>query len=79
MSLQWIVVVLLVTACAVFSTWRLLALRLRFALLERAATVLPARLVASRGFTRLRASVQAQMSGGCGACAANTAQPRLRR
>ena len=79
MTLQWLVVGIVVAACAVFSTWRLLSLRLRAALLTRAAAVLPSSLVTSRAFAHLQANVQAQMSGGCGACAAKEPPARVRR
>ena len=66
--LQVIVVAALVSACAVYSLWRLLSSAARLRALAALARV-PA--LASMGwFARLQARTRAGSSAGCGTCAA---------
>jgi hypothetical protein len=72
-ALQAVVVALLVGACLIYSTWRLLSQRARLRALERLARV--------PGFARaawlaaLRARLVGGM-GGCGGCAGASAGPK---
>jgi hypothetical protein len=67
--LQWLVVVLVVAASAVYSVWRLLGVRQRLWLLDQ---LLPLARRAHVGWpARLKAALQMQAGKGCGSCAAN--------
>lgn len=72
-ALQALAVVLLVSACAIYSTWRLLSGRLRLRVLERLAAV--PLLGKGAWIGALRARVLAG-AGGCAGCAANAAAPK---
>jgi hypothetical protein len=68
--LQVIVVAVVVSACALFSVWRLLSGAARQRTLDLLARV-PA-LAAMRWFARLQARTRANTGVGCGSCAAST-------
>jgi len=65
--LQEVLVAVLVTACALFSTWRLLSARLRLRCLDALAAVPGART--ARWLTAVRRRALSRLGGGCGACA----------
>ena len=65
--LQGLIVGLVVLACAIYSTWRLLSARLRLRVLD-ALSVLPG-LKAAAWFAALRARTLSKSAGGCGSCA----------
>ena len=64
--LQDVLVVMLVVACAAFSTWRLMSLALRLRLLAGLAR-LPA-LAEARWLARLRQKLLAGAASACGGC-----------
>jgi hypothetical protein len=66
--LQELLVALLVAACAAFSAWRLMSVRLRLRTLD-ALERLPHALTAP-WLARLRARARAQLAGGCAGCSA---------
>ncbi len=77
LTLQWCVVVLLVTVSAVYSVWRLLGVRQRLWLLDQ---LLPVARLAHVGWpARLKASLQRQALQGCGSCGANADAVPTRR
>ena len=65
--LQEELVAALVTACALFSTWRLLSARLRLRCLDALAAVPGART--ARWLTAARRRALSRLGAGCGACA----------
>ncbi len=65
--LQEVLVAVLVTACALFSTWRLLSARLRLRCLDALAAVPGART--ARWLTAARQRLLSGLSAGCGSCA----------
>ena len=70
LALQIIVVAVAVSACALYSIWRLLSGAARQRTLELLARV-PG--VAAMGwFARLQARTHARMGGGCGSCSGST-------
>ena len=69
-ALQALAVVLLVSACAIFSTWRLLSARLRLRVLELIEAVPLLGRAAWIGALRARLLSGA---GGCAGCAATSA------
>ena len=72
--LQGVVVAVAVTACLIYSAWRLASLKARMRLLDSLAA-LPAALTAP-WLARLRQRTLAQLAGGCAGCAAGgTATP----
>ncbi|HEY2808796.1 MAG TPA: hypothetical protein VGI91_08365 [Steroidobacteraceae bacterium] len=77
LALQVIAVAVLVSACAVYSLWRLLSGAARLRLLNVLATV-PA--VGSLGwFVALGQRTRARVGGGCGSCAASTTAASRKR
>ena len=77
LALQVIIVALVVTACALYSTWRLLSGAARLRTLAALARV-PG--VASMGwFAALEARTRAGLGGGCGSCAASTSAASRKR
>jgi hypothetical protein len=74
---QWSVVVVLVAASALYSTWRLLGVTQRLWLLEQ---LLPLSQRARMAWpARLKASLQKQAMRGCGSCEANAGAAPTRR
>jgi len=72
--LQGVVVAAAVTACLIYSAWRLASLKARMRVIDSLAT-LPAALTAP-WLARLRQRTLAQLAGGCAGCAAGgTATP----
>jgi hypothetical protein len=67
MVLQQVLVAVLVTACALFSVWRLLSARLRLRCLD-ALAALPGAHTA-RWLTAARRRALSRLGAGCGACA----------
>ena len=57
---------LIVTVCAIFSTWRLMSIRLRLKTLE-ALSALP-EAAGGTFVAKLRQQTLGNLSGGCGAC-----------
>jgi len=66
--LQGVLVAVLVTACALFSAWRLLSARLRLRCLDALATALPGARTA-RWLTAARQRLLSGLGGACGSCA----------
>jgi hypothetical protein len=76
-ALQVIVVAVLVSACAVYSVWRLLSATARLRLLGVLAAV---PLVASMSwFVALEERTRARLGGGCGSCASNASAASRKR
>ena len=71
--LQGVVVGIAVTACLIYSAWRLATLRLRLRVLDALGT-LPAALTGTWVAT-LRQRTLAQLAGGCAGCAAGGLTP----
>ncbi len=69
-SLETVLAVLIVIACAAFSLWRLMSARLRLRLLDlRVLDSLRGGRAPQAGWrARLREKALAELSGGCGAC-----------
>ncbi|HYL03728.1 MAG TPA: hypothetical protein VEU54_09965 [Steroidobacteraceae bacterium] len=67
LPLQQLLVGVVVGACAVFSAWRLLSLRLRLRVLETLAALPPA--LTAPWLAPLRARTLARLGGGCAGCA----------
>ena len=65
--LQEVLVAVLVTACALFSAWRLLSARLRLRCLDALAALPVART--ARWLAAARQRLLAGLGGGCGGCA----------
>lgn len=65
--LQEVLVAVLVAACALFSTWRLLSARLRLRCLDALGAVPGART--ARWLTALRRRTLSRLGAGCGGCA----------
>jgi hypothetical protein len=65
--LQTLIVALAVTACAAYSTWRLLSARLRLRVLEALAR-LPG-IGNTAWFSALRRAALSRSAAGCGSCA----------
>ena len=72
MLAQQILVAVLVLACALYSTWRLLGARTRLTLLEALAR--RPGFAGARWLARWRA--RAAMAPGCGGCAPSAASPK---
>jgi len=66
LALQQLLVSVLVLACALFSAWRLLSVRLRLRVLERLARLRG--LGSARWLARLRAAALARQLDACGGC-----------
>jgi hypothetical protein len=75
--LQQLLVGVLVIACALFSAWRLLSLRLRLRVLAALGTWPGVRRAA--WLARLRERTLAQQLNACGGCAGAPSQPGARR
>jgi hypothetical protein len=67
---QYVVVVLIVASCTIFSVWRLISPRLRLRAVETLAPVSGA--VGKKLLAQLRQKALAELSGGCGACSRAT-------
>jgi len=65
--LQQVLVAVLVTACVLFSAWRLLSARLRLRCLDALAALPGART--ARWLTAARRRALSRLGAGCGACA----------
>ena len=65
--LQQVLVAVLVTACALYSAWRLLSARLRLHCLDALAAVPGVRT--ARWLTAARRRALSRLGAGCGACA----------
>jgi hypothetical protein len=70
--MQAVLVGIIVAACAVFSAWRLMPLRMRMRTLDALGPVLE-KLGAANFVARLRTQTIAQLASGCGACSHNKA------
>ena len=64
--LEYLLVGLIVAACAIFSVWRLLSVRARLSVLD-APAALPGH-PGGRWLTALRQRLLARLGGGCGSC-----------
>jgi Family of unknown function (DUF6587) len=71
--LQGVVVGVLVAACALYSAWRLLSVRLRLRVLAALST-LP-RAVTAPWLEPLKARTLARLPGGCAGCGGGAATP----
>ena len=67
MVLQQVLVAVLVTACALFSAWRLLSARLRLRCLDALAALPGART--APWLTAVRRRTLSRLGAGCGSCA----------
>jgi hypothetical protein len=74
-SLQGLLAGVLVAACALYATWRLLPARRRLRLIEWA---FPSEARHSRWVARWRSAALADAARGCGSCAASGAAKRHR-
>ena len=70
MAVESLVAGLIVAVCAIFSTWRLMSVRLRLKTLE-ALSALPA-AAGGTFVAKLRRKTLEKLSGGCGACRSAT-------
>jgi hypothetical protein len=68
--LHEVLVGIIVAGCAVFSSWRLMSLRMRMRTLDVMGPVLGT-LGAASFVARLRAQTIGQLASGCGACSHN--------
>ena len=69
-ALEYILVAVIVAACAIFSTWRLLGGGARLRLLDLLARLPGA--AGARWSAGLRQRMLTRLGSGCGSCAANT-------
>jgi hypothetical protein len=72
--LQGLLVAVLVSACALYSVWRLASLRLRLRVLEVLGSLPP--VLTAPWLAALRSRTLAQLAGGCDGCAAGGAPTR---
>jgi len=75
--LQEVLVAVLVTACALYSTWRLLSARLRLRGLDVLAALPGART--TRWLTAARQRLLSGLGAGCGGCAQHSSPGALSR
>jgi hypothetical protein len=76
-ALQTLIVALLVTACALYSSWRLMSARLRLRVLA-SLTRLPG-IGGAAWFLAWQARAQARLGAGCGSCAPQATRAASRK